>query len=269
MSRSLLYVPAHEQRFIERAHERNADAIILDLEDSVPESCKDAARTALTESIAAVRRSGATVYVRLNATDARLLEDASAAKGAGADGLFVPKVHSAQMLLPLVTLTDALVPIIEDASGLCDAREIARVPNVIALCLGAEDFAASLGAVPSADVIRVPKLLVHYAAKAEGRLSFGMLRSVVHYKDTEALKQAAEEAAMHGFDGATCIHPSAVSVLNSAFTPSAAMIEWATRVIEQSESAEQQGLGAFLLDGEFVDAAVVSRADAVLKCCRS
>src|SRR5689334_17077569 len=88
--RSLLYVPAHQSRFVGRAHERGADAIVLDLEDSVPQDAKDAARAALATSVAAVGRGGATVFVRVNA-GARREEDALAACLAGAYGLFVPK----------------------------------------------------------------------------------------------------------------------------------------------------------------------------------
>src|SRR5690606_29961599 len=106
MMRSLLYVPAQSERFIAKAHERGADAIILDLEDAVPEASKDAAREGLADAVAAVRRNGARVLVRVNAGE-RQREDALAACRAGADGLSVPKARSAE---EFAALADVLAP---------------------------------------------------------------------------------------------------------------------------------------------------------------
>src|SRR5688500_6968265 len=90
--RSLLYVPAHSERFIAKAHERGADAIILDLEDAVPEAEKPAARDRLAATVASVTRNGATAFVRINA-GARQHDDAVAAVRAGVYGLFIPKAR--------------------------------------------------------------------------------------------------------------------------------------------------------------------------------
>ena len=103
---------------------------------------------------------------------------------------------------------------IESPAGVLDARACAAATNVIALLVGGEDLATALGGQATPEVLRVPKLLVHYAARAEGRLSFGLLRSVADYADLDGIRAAAEEAHAHGFDGATCVHPSAVPILN-------------------------------------------------------
>src|SRR6218665_3696658 len=94
---SLLYVPAHSERFIAKAHERGADAIILDLEDAVPEAEKTAARDNLPATVASVTRNGAAAFVRLNA-GARQRDDAIAAVRAGATGLFIPKAQDPNAL---------------------------------------------------------------------------------------------------------------------------------------------------------------------------
>lgn len=269
MIRSLLYVPAHSQRFIAKAHERGADAIILDLEDAVPPDSKLAARQALAQSVTAVRQGGARVFVRINTGDEQLA-DAMAACRAGADGLYIPKVRRAE---DLETLAAALEPVerelgrtasqfvalIEDPGAVLDSRAIARAPRLLALAVGGEDLALALGATPTPAVLHFPKLLVHYAAKAAGLLSFGLLRSTADYTDPAAIEIAVREAREHGFDGATCVHPSIVPLLNAGFAPSEAEREWAARVLVEAERHS----GAFQLDGKMIDAPVVARARSI------
>jgi citrate lyase subunit beta/citryl-CoA lyase len=270
MMRSLLYVPAQSERFIAKAHERGADAIILDLEDAVPEASKDAAREGLADAVAAMRRNGARVLVRVNAGE-RQREDALAACRAGADGLSVPKARSAE---EFAALADVLAPeeakagrapmefvaVLEDPGALLDAAKIARGPRLIALSLGGEDFALAIGGEPTPELLRVPKLMVHYAAKAAGLLSLGLLRSVADYSDLEGIKAAVAEARAHGFDGASCVHPAVVPLLNAGFSPSAEEVDWAERVVARAAGGE----GAFELDGRMVDAPVIARARKIL-----
>ena len=256
--RSLLYVPAHIDKFVAKAHERGADAVILDLEDSVPVDLKTQARSCLEHAVPLAARSGTKVFVRINAGQGAFV-DAQAAMRAGAFGLVLPKVETAVELDALQATSTQIIAIIETPQGLLNAREIAAHPSVIALILGAEDFATQLDGQPDAEVVRIPKLLVHYAAKAYGKLSLGLLRSAVQYNDLEGLQQAAAEAAKHGFDGATCVHPTIVDVLNQAFTPSEAAIEHAKAVIVANQQAVQNGQGAFMFQGEFIDAPIVER----------
>ncbi len=268
--RSLLYVPAHSERFVAKAHERGADAIILDLEDSVPEEAKDQARLGLADAVTMVRRGGATVMVRVNSGE-RQHEDALAACRAGADTLYVPKVRSAEELGTLASVLEGVeaeagrapmrfVALLEDPGAVLNASEIATAPRLVALSLGGEDLALALGAQPTPDVLHLPKLLVHYAAKAAGLLSFGLLRSAADYSDLAGITAAAREARAHGFDGATCVHPAVVPLLNAAFAPSAEEQAWAKRVLELAAVGE----GAFQLDGKMIDAPIIARARAVM-----
>lgn len=269
--RSLLYVPAHAERFIGRAHERGADAIILDLEDAVPPAEKARARAGLAGAVAAVGRSGAKVFVRINAAPELIKGDAEAACAAGASGLFLPKARSPEEIAELSAHLAPIerqaqrqqmgfVALIEDAGAVLDARAIARAPRVMALSTGSEDLALAMGAEPTPEVLRYPKLMVHYAAKAEGKLSLGLLRSIADYNDLDAIGLAAEEARRFGFDGAACVHPSAVPILNAAFGPSAAEVEWAARVVVAAEEAAARGEGVFVLDGKMIDAPIIARA---------
>ncbi|OCO98841.1 MULTISPECIES: CoA ester lyase [unclassified Ensifer] len=271
--RSLLYVPASSERFIAKAHERGADAIILDLEDSVAPDQKQAARDGLKEAVVRVGRGGATVFVRVNSAPEMRMADAEAACLAGAFGLYVAKTelpgeldalaaHLAPIERQIGRAPMAFVPLLEDASAVLEARAIARVQRVIGLAAGGEDIATSLGAEPLPEVLRLPKLLVHLAAKAEGKLSFGMLLTIADYQRLDAIESAAREAKAHGFDGASCIHPSVIPVLNASFSPRAELIAWAKAVIA---AARATGQGAFELNGVMVDAPVIARALNVLE----
>jgi citrate lyase subunit beta/citryl-CoA lyase len=271
--RSLLYVPAHAERFVAKAHERGADAIILDLEDAVPPREKPKARAALAAAVPAVSRDGALAFVRMNAGDDA---DAEAACRAGAFGLLVPKARGPQMLQGLAARLERiereisrqpmhLVPMIEDPGAVFDARAIAAAtPRVLAMMTGGEDMATALGVEPTPEALRFPKMMVHLAAKAAGVLSLGLIRTVADFRDTDALARAAREARELGFDGASCIHPSVVPILNAAFSPSPEGIDRATRLIAAAEAAAAQGKGAFVFDGKMVDEPVVARARALL-----
>ena len=273
--RSLLYVPGSNMRFIEKAHARGADAIIVDLEDAVAPSKKTEARDALAETVPLAGKSGMPVFVRINNTPDRLFADAEAACRAGAFGLYIPKVENSALLRDLVTNLEPLetelgrepvlfVPLVESAAGVLAAAEIGRGPRVLALSGGGEDLATSMGAKPVPQVLNLPKQLIHLAAKASGVLSFGLLRTVAGYSDLDGMRRAAEEARMFGFDGASCIHPSVVQILNKAFSPSPQEIDWARKIIAADAIAAAEGRGAHTIDGEFVDAPIVARARSIL-----
>lgn len=273
MIASLLYVPGNAPRFLEKAGQRGADVVIIDLEDAVPEAAKTEARDGLAKWVPEIQRGGCRVFVRVNQSE-RLTEDAIAATLAGADGLYIPKVDSVDIL---VRLDESLapheqdrapigfVPLIEEMKGLFEVRAIAHGPRVFALTSGGEDLATAMGAKPTPEVLRHPKLMIHYAAKEAGVLSFGLLRTTVDFADKDALRAAALEARDFGFDGATCIHPSVVPILNECFAPTPEEMAWARKVVEANRGEAEAGRGAFMLDGKFVDAPIVIRAENLLK----
>src|SRR5882672_927884 len=143
--RSLLYVPVSSERFLTKAHERGADAIILDLEDAVAPARKDAARARLGEAVALAGRGGATIFVRINSEPERIRLDADAACRAGAAGLLVPKAREPRAIAALADFLAgiehaigrkpmSLVPMLEDPGAVLDARAIALAsPRVFAL----------------------------------------------------------------------------------------------------------------------------------------
>ncbi|TSD85883.1 CoA ester lyase [Mycobacterium sp. KBS0706] len=272
--RSLLYVPADRERFVAGAAGRGADAVILDLEDGVAEAAKPAARAALAAAVPQAGAAGACIFVRINSRLAHAAADVEAAVRAGADGLFVPKTDDPQW--PRLIAERAgeveretgrpegwtrLVPMIETLAGLDRRAAIAAAtPRNLALVCGGEDLSAEIGAEPAAEVMRLAKLQILMAARAAGLAAFGLMGSLAGIDDLDALRRAAEEAARQGFEGASCIHPAQVAVLNRAFTPDEAALEHARRVV----AALQPGQGTAKVDGRMVDAPVVARARRVL-----
>jgi citrate lyase subunit beta/citryl-CoA lyase len=274
--RSLLYVPASAGRFVAKAHERGADAIILDLEDAIAANSKEAARAALATAVPAVGRGGAIVFVRINSHPDLLDLDAEAACRAGADGLMVPKVQSPGTLTRLAARLAPLereigraalrfIPLLEDPGAILDARSIAAAdPRVLGIAVGGEDLVTALDAEPTPDTLRLPKLLVHLAAKAAGVMSFGLLRSIADYSDTAAIAASAREARSLGFDGASCVHPMVVPILNVAFSPAPAALDRARRMVTAFDAAAADGRGAFVFEGQMVDLPIVERARRLL-----
>jgi citrate lyase subunit beta/citryl-CoA lyase len=103
--------------------------------------------------------------------------------------------------------------------------------------------------------------MVHYAAKAQGLLSFGMFRTTADYQDEGSIFRSAREAKRFGFDGASCVHPSVVVLLNTAFKPSLEEISWAERVLARANDTPK---GAFSFEGKMVDAPILARACRIL-----
>lgn len=275
MIRSLLYVPASSERFVAKAAERGADAIVLDLEDAVAPTEKVAARNNLTQTVLAVGRNGAVVFVRINSEPERQRADAEAAVKAGAFGILVTKARDPNALREIGTWLEplekgrkptVLVPMIEDPGAVLDARAIATSsPRVFALLTGGEDLATALGGDPTPEVLTIPKLLVHYAAKAAGVLSWGLLRTVADYSDLAAIEKSVKEARAHGIDGATCVHPAIIPILNKGFSASAEELDHARRLVEAYDKAHAGGLGAVEFEGKMIDEPVAQRARALLK----
>ncbi len=163
--RSMLFVPVTVAKYVDRAAERGADALILDLEDSVPLAEKPRGRALLQEAAAKVARNGADVVVRINRPWRQALQDIEAAVSPQVQALMLTKVESAehvQMIAEVVGEIEAergmqagatkFVALVETASGFLRMAEIARShPRLVALSVGAEDFALSVGMLPEAE----------------------------------------------------------------------------------------------------------------------
>lgn len=277
--RSLLYVPANNERFIAKAHTRGADGLILDLEDSVPRAERDRARAMLKESAASAGQGGADVLVRINRPDSEAALDLEAAVIPEVRALMLPKVDSAGHVLAVAARVEALetdrgmapgavrlVVMVESPAALFRAAEIAAAhPRNAAAFLGGEDFAAAAGFEPDPETLFLPKIWVLFAARAAGIMPLGMIGTVADYGDLDAVRETVRRSRRFGFEGASCIHPIVVPVLNEEMAPSAEEVASARRIVEAYRAAEKEGLGAIAVDGKMVDVPVAERAEALLR----
>jgi len=276
--RSILYVPGNVPKFIDRAHERGADCILVDLEDSVTVAEKPTARAMLPETMRKVVRNGADVAVRINRPMRLAIPDIEAAVRPGLSALFITKTEGVQHLRLLDEAVSELerergMPVgsvgfgamIEHPRALAELNDIAeRGPRVIAMMLGGEDFALETGSIPSDESLELPKRLVAFAAQAHGVAMIGILGTVADYSDPAAYKKSAERARRFGFSGGTCVHPGLVQTLNEAFTPSAEDVAYAKKLIAADEKAAAEGRGSFTVDGKMIDIPVINRARRLL-----
>ena len=277
--RSMLYVPAHVDRFVAKAHERGADCIQIDLEDSVPASAKDEARSLVQRNASRVRRGGADVLVRINRPLSLAVRDIEASVGPGVDGFVLPKVGSAdhvRLIEEHIAETELsrgmavghtrLVVLIETAAAWLAMAEIARAsPRIVGLNLGSEDFALDCGMAPTPETLQAAKQQVVIAASAAGILPLGVIGSMADFGDAAAFRAMVRRSRQFGFVGASCIHPAQVPILNELFAPSEEEVVAARRIVDALVAAEKEGRGAVALDGRMIDAPIADSARRTLR----
>ncbi len=277
--RSMLFVPAHLDRFIDGAHTRGADALILDLEDSVPLAEKTQARAKVVSTAARVSRNGAGVLARINANWRLAIRDLEAVVNPAIAAIVVPKVSSAEQLQSIsdvITELEAeagmqagftrLVAQIESPAALARLEAIANADNrLVGMSLGSEDFSAAVGMQPNPDGLLFPSQQIVFAARAAGLLALGFVDSITNFTDLQTFRKTILRARNLGFSGGFCIHPSQVKVMNDGFAPSAEDIVEAQQLIQAHLLALKRGEGAAEFRGKMIDAPVVLRAEAQIR----
>jgi len=272
--RSILYVPANVSRFVEAACRSGADAIQLDLEDSVAPSEKAAAREGLRDAVARVGSLGADVLVRINRPLSLAVRDIEAAVAARVHALTLTKVESAshvQLLDELVGECEArqglesghtrLILLVESARALQQVHEIAAASQrVVGVALGTEDFANDMGMAAVDEALLYPKQMLAIAARAAGVLPIGFIGSVAALDDDAAFRSMLRRSRRFGFECATCIHPSQVAAVNEEYGVRDEELAAAQRLVAESECQTLRGVGAFRFEGRMVDAPLVSQA---------
>jgi citrate lyase subunit beta/citryl-CoA lyase len=278
--RSALFVPVNVPRFVESAWTRDADACILDLEDSIPPAEKAAARTRVRAAIAACARGGADIEVRINKPYALAVEDLDAAVWPGLDAIHFPKAESAREVEALDRLIGereaargmapgrvGLSLAIETALGLHNAAAIAlATPRAVAISLGSEDFTLDIEVEPTREgrELLFGKMQMIVVARLAGIQPHGTMRSIADYRDLEGMVTAIREARRMGFMGASCIHPAQVAPLNTHFSPSPDEVASARRVLAAFEGAVAEGRASVGVDGKMVDIPVAERVRRLL-----
>jgi len=268
MSRSYLFVPADSERKLARAADVGADALILDLEDSVAAAARPVAR----ELAAGYLKGRDNIWVRINPIDSGDAEaDLATVLVAEPAGIVLPKPRSAADVDLLASQLDAL----EKAHGItagqtkimaiCTERpealftlgsHVGASSRLVAMSWGAEDLSAALGASASRDdagnwlpTYELARSLALCAAAAAEVAAIDTVYT--DFRDTKGLAKYAANARRDGFSGMLAIHPAQVDIINRAFVPTAAEIERATRIVELF--ADNPDAGALGMDGEMID----------------
>lgn len=272
MRRSRLYLPGNETRFMINAGLHKPDGVILDLEDSVHPSEKDAARTLVRNALRQIDFFGAERMVRINQGELGLL-DLESIVPHNVHVVLIPKCESEDEVRVVDEKVQSirkkhkieadvyLMPIVESGLGAIRAYEIAAAsPSNVALTIGLEDYTADIGTrrTPEGRESFWARSAVVNAARAAGIQPIDTVFSDV--SDMEGLRKSVLEAKSLGFDGKGCIHPRQIRVIHEAFAPSEADIERARKIVLAFEEAERKGLAVVSLGNKMIDPPVVKRA---------
>lgn len=280
LRRTLLFVPGNNPGMLQNAGVLGADSIILDLEDAVAPREKDAARFLVGQALRTVDYGQCEKIVRINPIDVSAQQDIAAIVPCRPDTLLVPKVSCAADIHQVVQWIEAseatdqkpvkIIALIETPLGIVNCYTIASAhPRVVAMALGAEDYTAGLGAQRTKDgqeIFSARTALVNAAAAAGIQSLDTPFTDVL---DEEGLVQDIAFAKRLGFKGKLVINPRHVDAIHEGFSPSAAEINWARRVVAIIKQAEEQGTGAISLDGKMVDKPIVDRAERLLDLARA
>ena len=292
--RSKLYIPINRENFVEKAWTRDADCIILDLEDSIAPNDKTTARGMVRDVIPIVSKGGAEIQVRINRESEE--EDLEAAVIPGLTGLMIPKCETVESIVRLDHLTSQLekergLPegriqfdlIFETAKGIINADRIALAsPRIVAMTTGQADLSVDLG------FIRLNELnfeqyfyaenRVLYAARAANVQPHGLgAQKNVDFTgistEPESMRKSCRHAFCLGYMGTSLIHPKWVKAANDGFTPTPDEINFARRLKALLEDAYANGHGSVSLDGRMYDVAhmkhvdhIITRVEAIERC---
>ncbi len=287
--RSMLFVPANRPRLLAKAGTLPADALILDLEDSVPIEEKPATRHTVREEVQRlVRETPALIYVRVNPMGAGknafsqdfAEDDLRAVVGPGLKGIVLPKTESAEEIIAVDDLLCSLEaerglepgsidvePILETAKGIINAYEIccACSRRVRRVSIGAGDLTLDIGVTWTRDenelqYARASVVMASRAAGLEAPID-GVFNSL---EDLEGQERSALVAKGLGFQGKQCVHPSAIPILNRVFSPSEEAVDYARRAIAAFDQAVSDGQASIRFEGKMLDYPIVQREREVL-----
>ena len=269
-ARSFLFVPANRPERYAKALASGAGAVIIDLEDAIGPDQKLAARVQLEESFALLSVADrARVVIRINAAGTVWHADDLVLVGRlahlGLAGVVLPKAESPGQLAHLAVSVGqacALLPMIETATGLVAIDDVARSPQVARLLFGNLDFLADLGMACGPDEAELQQVrLALVVASRRAGLATAVDGVTPGTGDLAQVQADAERSRRSGLGARLCIHPQQVPVVNAALGPTAAEIDWASRVLAQSSLT---GGSVFTLDGRMVDEPLLRKARHVL-----
>lgn len=272
LRRSRLYIPGSEPKYFINAALHGADAVILDLEDSVHPNDKDAARLLVRNALRGVDFLACERMVRINQLPLGI-EDLAEIVPECPDLILIPKVETPEQVLEVsrrigeikvdygVTRPIWLMPILESALGIEKAFAIAKASEqIVAITIGLEDYTADLGVVKTSagtESLYARQRIVNVAHAARVQAIDSVYGDV---GDLDGLRVWGLHSRAIGFEGMGCVHPMQIPVIHEAFAPTAAELERARKIVAAYEDAQQKGLGVVSLGSKMIDPPVVHRA---------
>lgn len=267
LPRSALYVPGDAPEKLEKALSRGADELIIDLEDAVRSAHKDSALMEVVSWLHSITSTKTPIWVRINPGDRRLNELQALAECANLFGVIVAKtensteLYEVDQLLTSVNSTAKVIPLLESAHAVLDAREIASAPRVHRLQVGEADLRSEIGATLGRDEIEMLHVRSHVLlVSAAAKISPPLAPVSTQFRDVEAFRESTIALKRLGFFGRACIHPAQIPIANEVFTPSAEAVARAQKLLETFS-----GVGAGAAEsGEMIDEAILRGARRLL-----
>ena len=253
-ARSLLFVPGDRPDRFPKAMASGAHEVILDLEDAVAPAAKGSARDAVAAWLAAGRRA----VVRINAADTAWYEDDLAMlRPLSGAVLMLPKAEPGSAAQTAAALAGRpIIALLETARGFMALQSLAAAAGVVRIAFGSVDFSADTGVADEGDALTAVRVQIVLASRNAG-LASPVDGVSVEFTDQERMRLEALRSRQLGFGGKLCIHPRQVEAVHAAFRPTAAEVEWASRVLAAFEASRGSATAA---DGKMVDKPVVERA---------
>ena len=279
--RSLMFVPAHNQRIMDSAAKSKADVLLLDIEDSVqPRVNKQLARDKIVDYVKQGKFKNHLVFPRINDRESgELLKDLMQLTIQGVDGFMYPKsevgqdIYFIDKLLATIEYekgfpvgTFKLIPLIETSSAVLHAFDIANASaRVIGIAFGCEDFITDLEGVHDEEEmsIQTPRAMIAMAARAAKVIPIDTVHIKVH--DLGDLDKNLRIAHKLGFEGMLILHPKEIELVHQYFTPSDEEYKDAREMLHLDEEAEKDGKGVAILSGKFVGPPMIKTAKKTIK----
>lgn len=279
LMRSLMFVPAHNQKLLDSSLRRDADVLLLDIEDSVPPVDKQTARNNILEFVKRPEAQGKVIFPRVNDRESgELLKDLYQLTVEGITGFMYPKstkeedVYFVGKLLETIEYekgipvgTFKLIPLIETAGAIVNIREICTAcTRVVAVAFGCEDYVTDLGGKHDAEgqSIFFARNAIVNAARAAGILPIDTVHIKVH--DLEDLERNLILSKNLGFEGMLVLNPKELPLVNQYYSPSEEEVAWAKEMVQLTAEAKAEGKGVAVKDNKFIGPPMLKMAEKIL-----
>ena len=280
LMRSLMFVPAHNKKLLESASRRDADVLLLDIEDSVPPCDKQLSRDNILEFVKRPDLQGKLIFPRVNDRESgELLKDAYQLTVDGISGFMYPKAKRGEdiyffgKLLETIEYekgisvgTFKIIPLVETTGAVMNIQEICTACNrVIAVAFGCEDFVTDMHGKHDADGISImtARNLISMGARCSGVIPIDTVHIRVH--DLEDLEKNLIIGKNLGFEGMLVLNPKELPLVHKYYSPSCEEVEWASEMIRLSEEAKEEGKGVAVKDNKFIGPPMVKMAREILE----